>query len=276
MSIIHEALKRAERDRSAGSLPKAAVPTVVQSTIPAAAPAKMPRRDRRWIAAAIGTPLLLAAGVYFSRRSDQPRAVPPAPGVIAFVPEQAQKPASLPPAPRPAESVLSDPAAAPAPVVAPAAGLSPARLNARAVASFREGRPEEARSFLEQALRLDPALPEAHNNLGMVLQALGRRSEAREEFQRALALLPRYPEALNNLGLAWSGEGNQNEAIRSFEKALALKPGYSSARLNLAIVLDKLEKKSDALYHYRRYVDDAGPGEQELVRRVNDRLRRLR
>jgi len=240
VSIIHEALKRAERERSADLVPRTAVST---------SPATLPRRYRRWICAALGVPILLVVGVFWTRSRDGSRTAPSAPVTVTAVPS-------------------------PATSVAPLADSNPAQLNSRAVAAFREGRTEEARGLLEQALRLAPAVPEAHNNLGMVLQSVGRRSEAREEFLRALALLPGYPEALNNLGLAWSGEGNQGEAIRSFEKALASKPGYSSAHLNLAIVYDKLGKKSDAFYHYRRFLENAGSGEQELVRRVNDRLQR--
>lgn len=263
MSVIHEALKRAERDRAAGHVEKAAFPT------PTPAP---PRRHPTRIVAALGVILLFLAGAYWLRHGDRSRTAPSGPKVAAVDTSPSPQPTGRPAVLRPAEPRATNPAAAPA--VAPAANPGPAQLNTQAVVSFREGRPAEAQRLLEQALRLAPAMPEAHNNLGMVLHALGQRTAAKEKYRRALALLPVYPEALNNLGLAWSDEGNQDEAIRCFENALAAKPDYSSAHLNLAIVYDKLGKRSDAFHHYRRFLENAKAGEQELVRRVNDRLRR--
>lgn len=286
MSVIHEALKRAERERSACLVPTAAIPTASSAT--------HLQRRRHWVTVAIGVSILLLAGVCWTLYRNGSRTAPLAPGAVTTVPSPSPRsadraavlrpsePISSVPFPATPQAVAPTPAPAPAPAptpavapaVAPAAGSDPTQLNSQAVASFREGRPEEARLLLEQALRLAPAMPEAHNNLGLVLQAQGHRTEAKEEYRRALALLPGYPEALNNLGLAASEEENQGEAIRSFEKALGSKPGYSSAHLNLAIVYDKLGKKSDAFYHYRKFLESAGTGEKELVRRVNDRLRR--
>jgi len=262
MSVIHEALKRAERERSAVEVPRVAVAT--------ASPAPPPRRRRRFVVAALGMLFLVAAGVYVSRHWDGSSAVTSEPGAVTAITPQSLESTGQNTSPRLAKPFSS----VPVPAVAAVADSNPARLNSQAVTSFREGRTEEARGLLERALRSDPALPEAHNNLGLVLHSLGHRSEARAEYLIALTLFPGYPEALNNLGLAWSGEGNQVEAIRSFEKALAAKPGYSSAHLNLAIVYDRLGKKSDAFHHYRRFLDSAGAGEQELLKRVNDRLRR--
>lgn len=283
MSVIHEALKRAERERSAGLIAQPAVPGV--SSAPPA------RWRRPWVVAVLGGSILFLAGVFWTRHGDLPLGVPPAPGVGTAVPETPPKPTSRAVNLRPAEPFSAvpastsspAPAAAPAPASAPTpakaakapdADSDPVRLNSQAVASFREGRPEEARRLLEQALRLAPAMPEAHNNLGMVFRSQGLRAEAKEEYLRALMLLPGYPEALNNLGLAWIEEGNQSEAIRSFEKALGSNPGYGSAHLNLAIVYDRLGKRTDAFFHYRRFLDNAGEGERELVNRVSDRLRR--
>ncbi|MHB8836168.1 MAG: tetratricopeptide repeat protein [Candidatus Methylomirabilia bacterium] len=272
MSVIHEALKRAERESAAG--------LADQLEAAGVSPAPPVRSRRPWVAAVLGGSILLLAGVLWTRHGNLPRAVPPAPGVATPVPETPLKPASRPVNAHTVEPIStgpttrSAPAPAPPPAKAPGADSDPVRLNSQAVASFRDGRPEEARRLLEQALRLDPAMPEAHNNLGLVLRSQNRRAEAKEEFLRALELSPGYPEALNNLGLAWIEEGNQSEAIRSFEQALGANPAYSSAHLNLAIVHDRLGKRTEAYFHYRRFLDTAGAGESELVRRVHDRLRR--
>jgi Flp pilus assembly protein TadD len=61
-----------------------------------------------------------------------------------------------------------------------------------------------ATRHFEEALRLRPAYPEAHNNLGGVLYLEGRRSEAIAQFTEALRLRPGFTEARNNLGVAQS------------------------------------------------------------------------
>ena len=61
------------------------------------------------------------------------------------------------------------------------------------------GRLPEAASHYEQALRLDPDIAEAHNNLGSVLLQLGRIDEAAPQFEAALRLRPDYARARANL-----------------------------------------------------------------------------
>lgn len=269
MSVIHEALKRAERERAAGLGARKFDPPA-----PAATPASAPGRRRRWVLMALGLPVLALAGVFLtslrppsetgaptSRPLTHPS--PPAPKAVGH-PVASAAPAAPTATPQP-------PAAAPATA---AAAPDPGELNLRAVAAFRAGRPEEARLLLEQLLRTAPALPEAHNNLGMVLHGLGRRAEAREALQRALELSPGYPEALNNLGLLSSATGNTNDAVRFFEQALAARSDYGSAHLNLAIVYDKMSRRAEALKHYRKFLENPGADGKDLVGRVRERLRR--
>src|SRR5262249_33746991 len=54
----------------------------------------------------------------------------------------------------------------------------------------RVGRPREAASALEQALRHDPRMLEARRTLGLVYRQLGREAEAREQFRLARARWP--------------------------------------------------------------------------------------
>ncbi len=261
MSVIHEALKRAERERSAGLIPQAAVAVT--------APAAPSRRLRHGAVAVLGAAVLLLLGLSWSRHR-----VPP--------PERSSAPGAITTLLSPAPSALDRSAGASPPAAAvtasappePDAAAEPASLNARAVAAFREGRTEASRRLLERALHLAPAMPEAHNNLGMVLQAGGDRAAARKEFLRALALRPGYPEALNNLGLCLSEEGHQREALESFEQALRSRPGYGAAHLNIAITFDKLGRRVEALAHYRKFLENAAADEKDLVGRVNERLRR--
>ena len=52
---------------------------------------------------------------------------------------------------------------------------------------------------MSEAVRLNPANPEAHNNLGAIYLYLGRRGEATAEFAETLRLAPEHAMARQNL-----------------------------------------------------------------------------
>lgn len=77
--------------------------------------------------------------------------------------------------------------------------LSAHRLRMKGDRLFQEGEHQQALEAFVSALRLDPEDPVAHNNLGVVLAALGETARARQSFQRALRLAPDMTEATDNL-----------------------------------------------------------------------------
>lgn len=52
---------------------------------------------------------------------------------------------------------------------------------------------------MEKARLLMPNLPDVHNNLANVLEALGEAGSSKEMFQKAIQLRPEYPEAHHSL-----------------------------------------------------------------------------
>lgn len=68
---------------------------------------------------------------------------------------------------------------------------TPARLLRETAAAYAlADEPKKAEPLFRRALEKDPAFPEAHLGLGLVLQNLGRLPEAEEHLRRALALAP--------------------------------------------------------------------------------------
>jgi Flp pilus assembly protein TadD len=61
---------------------------------------------------------------------------------------------------------------------------------------------EEAISEFRAALRADPGMVAAHNNLGIALGSQGRMDEAIAQFREALALQPDFEDAKRNLAVA--------------------------------------------------------------------------
>jgi tetratricopeptide (TPR) repeat protein len=64
---------------------------------------------------------------------------------------------------------------------------------------------------------------------GLVLHFLGKNNEAISFFDKALAINPNDAEVLNNKGIALHFLGKNNEAISIFDKALAINPNYKLA-----------------------------------------------
>jgi len=78
----------------------------------------------------------------------------------------------------------------------------------------------------------------AHNNLGLALVSGGdasARAEAARHFAEALRLRPAYPEAHNNLGGVLLMQGRRAEAIEQFTAALRAKPDFAAAQKNLRL-----------------------------------------
>ena len=58
---------------------------------------------------------------------------------------------------------------------------------------------EAAVPILARAIALDPANPDAHNNLGNAFLTLGQQDEAVSAYRRCLELAPDHPQATANL-----------------------------------------------------------------------------
>jgi tetratricopeptide (TPR) repeat protein len=66
-------------------------------------------------------------------------------------------------------------------------------------------------------LALNPKLPEAHLQLGVISQADGNLAEAIASYQRAVAIAPAYAAARYRLGLAYQKLGQTAKAQAELE-----------------------------------------------------------
>ena len=129
--------------------------------------------------------------------------------------------------------------------------------NNLGVILMSSGREKEAAAEFEKAVRLTPASPEYHVNLGLALAQLPRRlPEAIGEYQTALRADPKSQAAHLNLGLALAQlPGRLPDAIAEYRKAIASSqatmrsnPDYWQAHLNLGIAYAQLpERQADAI-----------------------------
>jgi tetratricopeptide (TPR) repeat protein len=107
-------------------------------------------------------------------------------------------------------------------------------LHDLGIARLRDGKLREALALLRAAVRLEPRVAEAHNNLGNAL-ALSRRFDAAlSSYRSAISLKSDFAEAHNNIANALMAKGRKDEAIAHYGTAVALRPGYAEAARNLA------------------------------------------
>jgi tetratricopeptide (TPR) repeat protein len=242
MSIIHEALKKAERERGPGI-----------THWPLYHGMRSARPKWRWGARSgllAGAMVAAVVGILGWRQSPvsgpSVEVVPALPqssragdaGAVPFVGHQAI--ATLPLAlarpleaqPRVQSGGLASPSAsAPLPLDVPAD-----TAFARAREAESSGQWVQAERYYRLALAREPTLAEAHNNLGNLYVRQQHMSAAIGEFRAAMALNPNSARVRNNLGSAYLLIGEAELAIQEFIAALRLDSAYVSPYYNLASV----------------------------------------
>jgi predicted O-linked N-acetylglucosamine transferase (SPINDLY family) len=100
--------------------------------------------------------------------------------------------------------------------------------------------------WCNQALRIQPGLPEALYNLGLANAGMGRRAEALAVFEQARGRTQNSADAQNSIGLQLIYLGALEAAERCIKKALQLAPGYAYAHSNMGLLRRKQNRLSDA------------------------------
>jgi tetratricopeptide (TPR) repeat protein len=111
--------------------------------------------------------------------------------------------------------------------------------------------PEEARRAYEQAIALDPALADAHVNLGRLFHHAGLTDRAETHYRAALAHAPRDPIGHFNLAGLLEEIGRTQDAVAAYQQALAADPDFADAHYNLGLLLDSLGRRAGAMTHLR-------------------------
>jgi protein O-mannosyl-transferase len=106
----------------------------------------------------------------------------------------------------------------------------------------------------QQSLAVNPASPEAHDNLGVALAHEGRYAEAAEQFQLTLRLRPNDYEAENDLGAALAATNDLTRAVEYYQRSLAINPDFADAQVNWGNALIRSGRLDDAIAHYQQAV----------------------
>lgn len=88
-----------------------------------------------------------------------------------------------------------------------------------AAAKNRNGKPDEAITCYQEAIRLNTLYPEAHVNLGNIYRRRGELQKAVDHYLKALQGRPNFHMALMNLADVYEQMGRADEAVQSLETA---------------------------------------------------------
>ena len=91
------------------------------------------------------------------------------------------------------------------------------------------GRLDEAEAAWREAIRLDPALAAAHNNLAIALAIRGDADGAALHLAEVIRLDPRDITPRMNLGTLLGRQGKRDEALAQFDEVLRIDPGNAEA-----------------------------------------------
>lgn len=236
MSIILEALKKAERDRSSPGETKTSPP--VSSLV-----IQEPRRVSSLPIAAVLVGLLIAGAVIFL-----------IPVGKKWITSRIQKEKNVPVSP------VQD----------------PVNLHTRALGLFQKGDLEGSLATWKELTQRSPDDFEAFNNLGFVLKQMGRKNEAEAAYESALKIKPDYPFAHNNLGALLMEQQQTEKAEEHLRTALSLDPRYADAHFHLAILLEKRSQKEEAAQHYEHFLNLSPGIFIELKDKISTRIETLK
>jgi Flp pilus assembly protein TadD len=113
---------------------------------------------------------------------------------------------------------------------------------------------EEAIVPLEKVIADQPDFAYAHFQLAYVYTALKKTEEARAEYARTIAIDPKMPEAYVNLGMLLLDKQDAAHAVAPLKKAVELLPAQSRPRYLLAVAQDRSGDASGAAESFQALI----------------------
>jgi protein O-mannosyl-transferase len=138
----------------------------------------------------------------------------------------------------------------------------------------RLGRTGEAIAEYREALDINQVNPDIPYNLAYALQRQGKQGQIDEAityYERAVELDPNYVQVHNNLGALLRQKGQFDRAIMHYEQALRAEPGHFAAEFNLGNVLFQAGRFREAKFHYQQALELA-PADHPRAREIPARI----
>ena len=108
---------------------------------------------------------------------------------------------------------------------------------------------KNAEILIEEAITLNPDLPNGYCIRGLILKSLNKYKESKLSLDKAIQLDPNYFDAYINLGLLNKDYNNYNEAKKYYLKALEINDKSAIAHLNLGACYKENLELEKAIFH---------------------------
>ncbi|HEY8224257.1 MAG TPA: tetratricopeptide repeat protein [Pyrinomonadaceae bacterium] len=127
---------------------------------------------------------------------------------------------------------------------------------------YRDDQDSAAAEAFQQAIQLDPDLPEAHFRLGLSYEALNKVEEAEAEYKKAVESYKKYleshpddAEGHYNLGQTYANLHQYSDAIREYRQAVKLKDNDADMYYDLGMALTRLAQYNDAVSAFSKSLE---------------------
>jgi arylsulfatase A-like enzyme/tetratricopeptide (TPR) repeat protein len=133
------------------------------------------------------------------------------------------------------------------------------------------GKKQEAREYLEKALKVEPENVFLRKTYAMNLASSGNLKEAIAVFEDLKQEYPGDYEVLQDLGIAYGYAGDINKAIDVLKAAVEIHP-TPVAYYNLTVALKKVGNIKDAVYYLKLYLGNPEGEPEEKIRGAQQEL----
>jgi len=113
---------------------------------------------------------------------------------------------------------------------------------------------ENAISFLNRTIELDPKMTDAYLFRGLAYRNMQKYKEALADYNKMLSIDPNSAAAYNNRGVVYWKQGKHKEALADYNKTISLAPNDYIVYNNRGVVYYEMENYDSALADYTKSI----------------------
>ena len=119
----------------------------------------------------------------------------------------------------------------------------------------KNGKFQEAISYLENAVKLEPELEDVYYYMGAAYENLNSYEKAIECFEKEAKNYPHNPKPLSRIGLCYEKLNNFQKAIEAYKRVIEVDPTLNDAWYNIGINYKRLKKTKEAEEYFEKAVE---------------------
>lgn len=131
------------------------------------------------------------------------------------------------------------------------------RLKKSAEVAYISGDLDRAWVGFSAANQINKNDPEILNNLGLISKRRGNVASAKKYYESALALRPEYAEVLNNMAVLDMMEDKYADAEKKLTDALNICPNCAEVNFNMALCKERSGDNEAAILYYMNFLRNA-------------------